>query len=209
MTSFEKRRISMRYWLLGRGYHKAVEAMEFAASYHTGTRKDVVTPEFDHQISIAHYVRTLIDALDHPEDTLCVVFLHDVREDFDVPDEVIRARFGDRVAEAVEAMTKTFRGVKKDPQTVFDAIAADPIASVVKGADRIHNHQTMVGVFTHEKQQGYIAETERFFLPMLKRARRSFPRLEPVYENIKHLLLSQIDLIKAIHATRAVDGLAD
>lgn len=203
MTPFKKREISLRYWLLGRGYFKAIEAMEFAASYHTGTRKDGVTPEFDHQISIAHYVRTFIDGLDYPEETLCVVFLHDVREDFDVTDDVIRGRWGDRVADAVEAMTKTFRGTKKDPQMVFDAIAADPIASVAKGADRVHNHQTMVGVFTIEKQKDYIAETELFFLAMLKRARRLFARQEPVYENIKHMLTSQIALIKAIHAASA------
>lgn len=201
--SFAKRRISLRYWLLGRGYFNAVSAMEFAADYHTGKRKDGVTPEFDHQISIAHYVRTMIDMLEFPEETLCVIFLHDVREDFDVADSVIRTLWGDRVANAVDAMTKVFRGEKRDEKTVFAAIAKDQIASVAKGADRIHNHQTMVGVFTTAKQKGYLMETDEHFMPMLKSARRQFPRLEPVYENIKHVLTSQMALIRAIHAAEA------
>lgn len=202
MTPFKKREISMRYWLLGRGYHLAVTAMEFAASYHTGTRKDGVTPEFDHQISIAHYVRTLPDLM-NVEETLCVVFLHDVREDFDVTDAEIRGRFGGTVADAVESMTKTFRGRKKNTETVFDQIGNDSIASIAKGADRIHNHQTMAGVFSIEKQKQYIEETETYFLPMLKHARRLFPQHEPAYENVKHVLLSQIGLIKSIHAAGA------
>lgn len=199
MSKFEKRRISLRYWLLGRQYFKALEAMDFAAKYHAGLRKDGVTPEFDHQISMAHFVRAFIDTLEHPEETLCAIFLHDTREDYDVPDIVIRSKWGDLVADAVDALTKVFRGVKRDPETVFRTIAANRIASVVKGVDRINNHETMVGVFTIAKQKEYMAETKRFFLPMLKTARKSFPRQEPIYESIKHMLESQMTLIDAIH----------
>jgi (p)ppGpp synthase/HD superfamily hydrolase len=195
----DKLTISMRYWLYGKGYYKAVEAMEFAAQYHKGFRKDGVTPEFSHQISIAHYVRTL-PGLMYEEDTLATVFLHDVREDYDVEDHEIRARFGNLVADGVDAMTKTFRGVKRAEQHVFDTIARNPIASIAKGADRIHNFQTMVGVFSVDKQKVYVDEGREFFLPMLKTARRMFPRQEPAYENIKHMLRTQMDLVKAIHA---------
>lgn len=202
MEKFQKREISLRYWLLGRGYTNAVKAMEFGQAYHTGFRKDGVTPEFDHQISIAQYVRTMISGLSHPEETLCTVFLHDVREDFDVSDGEIRSEFGDQVADAVETMTKKFRGVSKRSEDVFASIAANSIASVAKGADRIHNHQTMVGVFSDEKQRKYMEETKAYFFPMLKAARRKFVEQEPVYENIKHMLVSQIELIQAIHEAK-------
>ena len=58
----------------------------------------------------------------------------------------------------------------------------------------------MIGVFTLQKQEDYLAETKEHFLPMLKRARRAFPRQEPVYENIKHALTGEIALIEAVHA---------
>lgn len=198
MNTSSKLRVSLRYWLLGRGYMNACEAMEYAEQFHTGFRKDGVTPEFDHQINIAHYVRTLPNLM-HQEDTISTVFLHDVREDYNVSDHEIRQKFGNLVADAVERMTKVFRGSKKDETTVFEQIAECPIASIAKGGDRIHNFQTMVGVFTPKKQLSYIAEGKEFFMPMIKKARRKFPSQEAAYENIKHMLNTQMNLITAIH----------
>lgn len=195
LTQYEKLRISLRYFLLGKGYYKAAEALEFAERYHTGTRKDGVTPEFQHQIEIAHYVRTL--SLLHPEDTLTAVILHDTPEDYDVSQLIIESKFGAPVSVATELVDKN-RWESKERQ--FEAIANDPIASIVKGADRSHNVQTMVGVFSPEKQLRYVDEVEKLFFPMLKTARRRFPQQEPAYENIKHILVSQITLIKAIHS---------
>lgn len=57
----------------------------------------------------------------------------------------------------------------------------------------------MVGVFKIEKQKAYIQEVFDLFLPMLKKARRLFPHQVNAYENIKHILQSQIELIQAIH----------
>jgi (p)ppGpp synthase/HD superfamily hydrolase len=200
LSNFAKREISLRYFLQGAEYFTALEAMEFAQRYHTGVRKDGITPEFDHQISIAHFVRTLRHQLMYAEATISVIMLHDVREDYGVSDEEIRERFGDAVARAVDAMTKTFRGQVRPEKLVFEQIAADPLASVAKGADRIHNLNSMVGVFSKEKQLSYVAEAEEYFLPMLKTARRLHVRQEAAYENIKHMILSQINLIKAMHS---------
>jgi (p)ppGpp synthase/HD superfamily hydrolase len=200
LSNFAKREISLRYFLQGAEYFTALEAMEFAQRYHKGFRKDGVTPEFDHQISIAHFVRTLRHQLVQPEQTLCVVMLHDVREDYGVSDEEIRERFGADVARAVDAMTKTFRGQRRPEALVFEQIAADAMASVAKGADRIHNLNSMVGVFHKDKQLSYVAEAEEYFLPMLKKARRLHVRQEAAYENIKLMILSQINLIKAMHS---------
>lgn len=130
---------------------------------------------------------------------LSTVFLHDVREDYHVSHEEIQSQFGIVVANSVDAMTKEFRGVKKPTALVFEQIAADPIASIAKGADRIHNFSTMVGVFTIQKQKEYLTEGEEFFLPMLKTARRIHVRQEPSYENIKSMMLSQMNLIREIH----------
>jgi len=191
-----KKIVTLRYWLLGKEYHVALHALEFAAQFHTGTRKDGVTPEFDHQVTIALYLRTLVALLDYPEETLASVFLHDVCEDHDVSFDEIEAKFGRRIRDAVIRLTKIHRGVLVPPETYFTKMGEDAIASVVKGADRMHNMQTMSAVFSEAKQVDYIAETLDYILPMLKRARRSFTKQEPVYENIKLVLLSQIELIR-------------
>ena len=67
MTKYEKLFISLRYWLHGRNYMKAAEALHFAACYHQGLRKDGATPEFEHQLTITHYLRTLENNLMFPE----------------------------------------------------------------------------------------------------------------------------------------------
>ena len=200
--SIEKRRIALRYWLLGAGMTKASEAMEFAETYHTGKRKDEVTPEVAHQISIVSYLRTLLGHLDEPEDTLVTAFLHDVREDYGVSDAQIRSQFGDRPADAVWAMTKVWLGEKRDEDALFAAMAEDPIASITKPADRINNLDSMVGVFTKEKMAQYADETRTLFLPMIKKARRNFPGQEGAYENAKLVLLGQLRFVDAIVATK-------
>lgn len=200
MQHTSKREISLRYWLQGAGLFRALKALEMAKSYHCGVRKDGVTPEIDHQISIAHYVRTLHSSLIYPEDTIITVMLHDVREDHGVSDQEIEAQFGTQVAQAVNRLTKTFRGVHRDPHTLFANMSDDPIASIVKGADRIHNFNSMIGVFTKTKQLAYVAEAEQHFFPMLKRARRLHPSQEPGYENIKLVLRSQVTMIEAINS---------
>lgn len=196
----EKQRIALRYWLLGAGYRLAADAMAFAEQRHVGVRKDGTTPEFAHQIAVAHYVRTLTGSLLWPQETIVVALLHDVREDYGVPDAVLRARFGPVVADAVDAMTKEFDGVRRAPEAVFQAIAADPVASVAKAADRINNQNSMLGVFSPAKVAEYVAETEEFFLPMLKAARKRFPTQEPAYENAKLVLESQLRMLRALLA---------
>jgi hypothetical protein len=64
-------------------------------------------------------------------------------------------------------VTKTFRGILKPKELLYAAMANDPIASLVKGCDRMHNFQSMPGVFTIPKQVEYLAEGEEDILPML------------------------------------------
>jgi (p)ppGpp synthase/HD superfamily hydrolase len=197
MTQFDKHKVSIRYWLLGKGYFKAIKAMEFASQFHTGLRKDKITPEFHHQISIAHYLRTLSSIKDE-EVVLCCAFLHDVVEDYDVALSEIELLFGKQIREAIALLSKVIGGTKKDLGSYFEQISACPVASIVKGGDRVHNLSTCSDVFTLQKQQIYIEETEKYVLPMLKQARRNFPEQELAYENIKHVLINQVNLIRKV-----------
>lgn len=193
---YEKLRVTLRYFLLGREFYMAADALEYGAQYHTGTRKDGVTPEYQHQIEIAHYVRTLLPSLMFPEDTIAACLLHDVPEDYGVPHAEIANRFGTKVGRAVFLMDK-------NSNARFEDIGMDPIASVAKGGDRVHNLQSMSGVFTREKQLKYIEEAKTKFLPMLKTARRMFPKQETAYENIKHMMNSQVQLLTLLNADDA------
>ena len=200
---------TLRLLLVGSRFFNASIALEYALKHHIGRRKDD-SLEVDHQITMALFALTLPDIL-YREELICVIILHDVREDYNITDFEIRALFKDkefanRVADAVEALTKVFRGVKKDIDKCFADIAADAIASISKGVDRIHNHQTMNSkkpdgnpAFSVKKQKEYIAETKEHFFSMLKVARKNFPEQYNAYQNIKFILQSQIELLECIH----------
>ena len=208
MNKFEKLKLSLRYWLLGKAesnpdYYLVLDALEYAHSYHQGTRKDGFTPEFQHQLEIAHYLRTLAPSLTRPAIVLAAALLHDVAEDFDIAFEELEARFGKEITDVVRLLTKKHRGIVVPPEEYFARIAENEEASVIKGADRIHNLQSMLGVFSLTKQASYCEEVRKYFLPMLKAARRTFSRQEAVYENIKLVLNSQLQMLDAIREAAA------
>lgn len=194
--NFKKTATALRYWLLGRKYHMALKAMEFGAIYHTGVRKDGVTPEYAHQITQVNYLRTLEPWFIYPEEVLAIAFLHDVVEDYDVSLSEIENRFGSIVSTSVELLTKPHDWTEE----YFSAMVSDPNAGINKGADRLHNLQSMPDVFTIEKQDKYMEETENMILPMLKNSRRRWPEQEPVYINLKTVLVVQMELIRAVRA---------
>jgi (p)ppGpp synthase/HD superfamily hydrolase len=206
MDDHLKDRTALRFWFYGRDYQRAARAMAVAERFHRGTRKDGVTPEFSHQVQIALYLRTLEGALLHPEETFAIAMLHDVREDYDLADDEIRSEFGDFVADGVDAMTKVFRGQRREATQVFQRIGDHAGASVAKLADRLHNQSGMLGVFSPAKMTRYMDETEHHFLPMLRRARRNFPAQEPAYENAKLMLTSQLTLLRAVLEAQPAAG---
>lgn len=195
---YEKMRIALRYWLIGREYYKAAEAMDFAEQYHNGKRKDGAH-EFSHQVSQANLARTLVHHFRFKEETFIVIFLHDICEDKGISFEEIEQRFGKRVADAVKLITKLYRGVKVPNDQYYEAMAECEITSVCKGFDRVHNLMSMIGGFKPEKRMSYIQETTEFTIPMLKKARKKFSHQEGVYENIKFIMINQIQLYIALN----------
>lgn len=202
---FSKLFISLRYYLLGASkfddsFKIALEALEFAKDIHTGFRKDGFTPEFQHQLEIAHLIRTL--NVHQLAITIAVVLLHDVLEDYSevypyVTYQQLLEKFGKTVADCCLTLAKVYKGVKIDNAEYYTNITNCPICSIAKGADRVHNQSSMAHVFTREKQSSYVKETDDFVLPMLKEARRKFFIQEAAYENLKFILNTQKSFVTA------------
>lgn len=193
-----KERATLLGWLHGNGWHNAARALHFAESHHTGLRKDGITPEFSHQVHISLYLTTLAPHFPQGEEVISTALLHDVCEDYDITFDEIEDRFGRTVRKAVTAMTKETRGVRLNPEHVVDLQANDEIASVCKGADRIHNQSTAIGVFSPSKIEEYVDETRTQILPMLKAARKNFPHQNGAYQNIRTVLTSQVSALEAL-----------
>ncbi len=195
---FEKMRIALRYYLIGKGYFKALEAMEFAERYHTGKRKDG-NHEFSHQVSQAHLARTLIENVRHKEELFIVIFLHDICEDKGVSFEELEIKFGLLATNSIRLMTKLYRGIKTPNDIYYPNMIDCPLTSLAKGFDRVHNLMSMLDGFKPEKRMSYIQETTEFTVPMLKSAKKRFPDQESVYENIKFIMTNQIQLYIALN----------
>lgn len=197
--SYEIRIAVMRAWLESRSYYKAILAFETIRELETGFRKDGITPKFDHQLSITRLLSTQVDKFLYPEETLIVGLLHDLIEDHETPDGSrdtwIADNFSSRVLKAVRTISKKSPGWIKATDHYYNQIATDPIASLVKTVDRIHNVQTMHGVFSPDKQSQYINEVQTYYFPLIKKARRQFPQQFPVYEAFKIILGIQCELI--------------
>lgn len=214
---YTKMRISLLWGLQGKGMTLALTAMLFAEDYSRGnTRKDGITPEFEHQVRQALFALLLKDISDIKLELLiCVTLLHDVMEDYDVelqtlvnlldgaalqnPKYAGLGSLGAIVAASVWAMTKTYKGKKKSPDSVFADIANDELASLAKGLDRMNNFQTMVGTFNLPKRISYVQEGLKYFLPMLKAARRKFVHHTYAYLNIETVIKYQIELLQVIN----------
>lgn len=195
-----KERATLLGWLHGKEWHNAIRALHFAESHHTGLRKDGITPEFSHQVHIALYLSTLTPYFPQGEEVISVALLHDTCEDYDVTFEEIEERFGTTVCNAVTAMTKVYQGKLLPAHHVALLQSENPIASVTKGADRIHNQSTAIGVFSTSKIAEYVEETRTHILPMLKTARKNFPHQNGAYQNIKTVLTSQVTALEALIA---------
>ncbi|NCQ51576.1 HD domain-containing protein [archaeon] len=194
---YSKLGIQLKGYLKGKGFHNALEAFDFAKKHHTGMRKDGYTPEFQHQIEICLFIMTLKEIRDE-QNTYVAAILHDVREDYDIPYEVIESKFGKVAADVVENLTKVFKGTKKDTQEYFNQIAECPISSIVKLADRINNVSSMVGVFTIKKQEDYIFEIKEYFFPLLKKVRGRFPDQSLSYYGMGTFLKNMSNTVEAV-----------
>lgn len=190
---FHKLYISLKFRLFGLGYYKALEALETCKAIHCGFRKDGITPEFQHQLEIAHYLMTL-KGVEDLEKVIIVALYHDADEDHPhaIPTGTLES-LGKKLMAGIRKLNKhTFQS----EADYFEANSKDPITSLVKGADRVNNFQSMSrGKFSIEKQKKYAHEVVTYFLPMLKAARRNFPRQMDAYYNIENMLKSQLELV--------------
>jgi GTP pyrophosphokinase len=204
LQRFQKSRTALKSYCEGREYTKVLEAMTFAEKYHTGTRKDKITPEFQHQIDIALYATTLVGLTKQDESVLLqVILLHDVVEDYNVSLSEIEQRFGPTVTEAVEIISKKIDGHKKPMELYMHECANNLYAALAKGCDRINNVQSMPGAFTFEKMGSYGQEVKTFFLPMLRQARDQFPQYRKAFKNISHMLQSQVAWVDLLLESRS------
>ncbi len=190
------------------------EAYEYAAACHDGQQRRTGDPFITHPLAVTRLVADL--ELDHL--ALAAALLHDVQEDCDIPNSVIRTRFGAEVAHLVDGLTKLEKlpihivgddvsrdGVQaQNLRKMFLAMAEDIRVVLIKLCDRLHNMRTL-WAFEPGKQRRIALETMEIFAPLANRLGvwqikweledLAFRYLDPArYKEIAELVASKRDV---------------
>ncbi|MGX5175263.1 bifunctional GTP diphosphokinase/guanosine-3',5'-bis pyrophosphate 3'-pyrophosphohydrolase [Aliikangiella sp. IMCC44653] len=148
------------------------QAYVFARDAHHGQLRSSGDPYITHPVAVAKILATL--HLDHQ--TIMAALLHDVIEDCDVEREDLVTRFGERVADLVEGVSKLtqikFRSREEAQAENFRkmmmAMVQDLRVVLIKLADRLHNMRTL-GSLRPDKQRRIAKETIEIYAPIANR----------------------------------------
>ncbi len=148
------------------------EAYRFGAEAHEGQKRLSGEPYITHPVAVAAILAEL--RMDHQ--SLCAALLHDVIEDTGIDKAGIASRFGDDVAEIVDAVSKLdqlkFKSRAEAQAESFRkmllAVARDIRVILVKLADRLHNMRTLE-VMAPEKRARIARETLDIYAPIANR----------------------------------------
>ena len=170
-----------------------LKAHAFAAGAHAAVgqcRKYTGRPYIEHPRAVAKIVASVTD----DAEMIAAALLHDVREDTQVTDAVVRAAFGERVADLVYWLTDQSkpadgnRATRKAIDRAHSA-AAPPEAQTIKLADLIDNTLT-IEQYDPDFAKVYLKEKEALLAVMgkgdptlLKRAREQLACMRPAAED--------------------------
>ncbi|MBT8137306.1 MAG: bifunctional (p)ppGpp synthetase/guanosine-3',5'-bis(diphosphate) 3'-pyrophosphohydrolase [Gammaproteobacteria bacterium] len=148
------------------------DAYSFGAEAHEGQKRLSGEPYITHPVAVAGILAEL--RMDYQ--SLCAALLHDVIEDTGTDKQVIAERFGDDVAEIVDAVSKLdqlrFKSKAEAQAESFRkmllAVAKDIRVILVKLADRLHNMRTL-DVLPQEKRGRIARETLEIYAPIANR----------------------------------------
>lgn len=153
-------------------YTKIRSAFEFAREAHKGVRRKSGEPYITHPLAVA---RIVVAEIGLGVKSIMAALLHDVVEDTDYTVEDIRYRFGDKVAQLVDGLTKLSGVFDKESSEQAEnfkrmilTLSDDVRVIIVKLADRLHNMRTLGSMLPH-KQMKIASETIYLFAPLANR----------------------------------------
>ena len=139
---------------------KIMRALEFASQKHKGQKRIGGNDYITHPIAVWEMVKKQ----GYGEDYQITALFHDLLEDTDATESEILEFSNQSVLTAVKLLTKQ-KGY--DMKTYIDGIKNNPIAFVVKSADRLHNLQSALETNAEFKRK-YILETVDWYLDFSK-----------------------------------------
>ncbi len=157
------------------------QAYMTAAKAHEGQKRYTGEPYISHPVEVARILAGM--HMDHQ--CIMAAMLHDVIEDTAIDKGTITQRFGEKVAELVDGVSKlkliTFESKEQAQAENFRkmmlAMAQDIRVILIKLADRLHNMRTL-GAMPTEKRRRIALETLEIYAPIAYRLGMNHMRVE-------------------------------
>lgn len=148
------------------------QAYAMASVAHEGQMRSTGHKYITHPLEVARILSNM--HLDHQ--SILAAILHDVIEDTDVNKEDIAEKFGDKVAELVDGVSKLAQikfetraeAQAENLRKMMLAMARDIRVILVKLADRLHNMRTL-DALPRDKQRRIALETLEIYAPIANR----------------------------------------
>ena len=190
---------------------ETMKALNYARKLHKGQNRKSGEPYISHPLTMACQAVSMGLKDDR---IISAILLHDVVEDCGV--SINDLPVNDEIKKVVSLLTyvKPEHYLEKDNKGIsirevkakyYDKISENGVASIAKIFDRCHNVSSMAGVFTKEKLNEYIIETETFVLPLIRSTKEEFPEYQDVLFILKYHIVSVLDSIKGVMLTYDID----
>lgn len=149
------------------------KALDFAKAAHQGQKRKSGEDFVYHPMSAAIILGQIFPDCA----TICATILHDITEDTNTTDEMLKKEFGDEVAGLVDGVTKLgkvrLRNSKdeyyiENLRKMFIATSKDIRVMLIKLADRLHNMRTITAL-SKDKQEKIASETLEMYAPIAGR----------------------------------------
>lgn len=192
----EKMYTYIRGFASGAKMTETLNALTFARAKHDGQFRKSGEPYIIHPLTMACNVISIGISDDN---IVATTLLHDVCEDCGI--SVGELPVNEKICHAVDLLTfRTRIGETKETakNRYYDMIIQSKEATVTKLIDRCHNVSTMAGAFSEKKLISYIEETEQYVLPLLRKAKDTYPEYSDVLFILKYHIASVINSIKTV-----------
>ena len=169
--------------------YQTSKVLPYARELHKGQirkGKDKV-PYIYHPLLIACHALAL--GLDD-DNLISTALLHDVCEDCGIACGELPVN--KETQTAVFLLTKT----DDDEEQYYEQISQNAIATMVKLLDRCNNISSMAACFSKEKMVEYIKESEKWYYPLMYKAKYEYPMYSNQIFLIKYHMTSVIEAIK-------------
>jgi len=200
--AYEARVIHLQRELVNLGFYDSLRALNWmieTMNANNGYARD------DGRHYYYHLVDATQDLINHgvkKQSILTACILHDAVEDIKgVTVEGIASLFGEDVAFYVKGVTKDPTINYKKGENVkaqLDEMLPYYEICLIKTADRKHNFATL-GNTKPEKELRKALETEKYFLPFFKQARKKYPEYSAYFHSAKTTIVPHLEKIKKYH----------